>query len=134
MKLFAQTYYLLQFIICLICLSISCGEGGNDNYSETNDERNKEPEITVSPVTNLEAKSTQIANQLLITWQNPNTPNLLGVELSYLQKDGGTHNGKQIIQGTAGKTLPAACRKATAVQSVRQPAPTGGRGASGHSH
>lgn len=66
MKQFAQTYYLLQFIICL---SISCGEGGNDNYSETNDERNKEPEITVSPVTNLEAKSTQIANQLLITWQ-----------------------------------------------------------------
>ena len=51
MKQFAQTYYLLQFIICLICLSISCGEGGNDNYSETNDERNKEPEITVSPVT-----------------------------------------------------------------------------------
>ena len=37
-------------------------------------------------------------------------------------------------QGTTGKTLPAACRKATAVQSVRQPAPTGGRGASGHSH
>lgn len=32
MKQFAQTYYLLQFIICL---SISCGEGGNDNYSET---------------------------------------------------------------------------------------------------
>ena len=91
MKQFAQTYYLLQFIVCLICLSISCGEGGNDNYSETNDERNKEPEITVSPVTNLEAKSTQIANQLLITWQNPNTPNLLGVELSYLQKNGGTH-------------------------------------------
>ena len=104
MKQFAQTYYLLQFIICLICLSISCGEGGNDNYSEANDERNKEPEITVSPVTNLEAKSTQIANQLLITWQNPNTPNLLGVELSYLQKNGGTHNGKQIIQGAAGKT------------------------------
>ena len=104
MKQFAQTYYLLQFIICLICLSISCGEGGNDNYSETNDERNKEPEITVSPITNLEAKSTQIANQLLITWQNPNTPNLLGVELSYLQKNGGTHNGKQIIQGAAGKT------------------------------
>ena len=24
MKLFAQTYYLLQFIICLICLSILC--------------------------------------------------------------------------------------------------------------
>ncbi len=104
MKQFAQTYYLLQFIVCLICFSISCGEGGNDNYSETNDERNKEPEITVSPVTNLEAKSTQIANQLLITWQNPNTPNLLGVELSYLQKNGGTHNGKQIIQGAAGKT------------------------------
>ena len=78
--------------------------GDLDWSLETNDERNKEPEITVSPVTNLEAKSTQIANQLLITWQNPNTPNLLGVELSYLQKDGGTHNGKQIIQGTAGKT------------------------------
>lgn len=104
MKQFAQTYYLLQFIICLIFLFISCGEGGNDNYSEANDERNKEPEITVSPVTNLEAKSTQIANQLLITWQNPNTPNLLGVELSYLQKNGDTHNGKQIIQGAAGKT------------------------------
>ena len=65
MKQFAQTYYLLQFIICLICLSISCGEGGNDNYSETNDERNKEPEITVSPFNNLETKDKQIGILLL---------------------------------------------------------------------
>ena len=42
--------------------------------------------------------------------------------------------GDPDVQGTAGKTIPAACRKATAVQSVRQPAPAGGRGASGHSH
>ena len=35
MKQFAQTYYLLQFIICLICLSISCGEGGNDKEQGT---------------------------------------------------------------------------------------------------
>lgn len=103
MKLFAQTYYLLQFIICLICLSISCGEGGNDNYSETNDERNKEPEITVSPVTNLEAKSTQIANQLLITWQNPNTPNLLGVELSYLQRMAVHITGNKLFKEQLGK-------------------------------
>ena len=102
MKQFAQTYYLLQFIICLICLSISCGEGGNDNYSEANDERNKEPEITVSPVTNLEAKSTQIANQLLITWQNPNTPNLLGVRTFLFAKEWRLHiTGNKLFKGSS---------------------------------
>lgn len=102
MKQFIHIQSLLLFIVCFICLSTSCGHGGNDDFSGTDNGTKENQEKLISSVTNVEVKPTQIANQLFVSWQNPDIQNLFGVELSYQQKTGGTHSGKHAIQGTAG--------------------------------
>jgi len=99
-------HYLGQLMGCIIVigLSLSCGKGEDEPFAEEEEnKKEEETEVVLSPVTDLEAKATQTANQLSVSWKNPNVANLLGAELSYVQKEGGAHSGKQVVEGTAGK-------------------------------
>lgn len=107
MRNFRHILFFTKWIIFSSIFSISCGDsepisdkedtGNDDNQGGT-------PVVVVNPVTNLEAKETEIANELQVTWTNPKDQKLIRVELIYQLKNEETDNKEysQQVKATPG--------------------------------